>query len=181
MRSKIFQKKTKIIQKVSKKKKLNEQRKIQDIQSIIQNTEEEILKSYYSNLIEKYKNNIKNIWDVRKEIIGKPKFKIKKLPHRTVTGQKKILDEKTIAKKCEYFFETKELCDVALKNTFSSLKSSKSPEYDALMKCNKSGVLKHMIKFSINKGILPENMKVACVTPFLKNDVKYLLIIGLSH
>ena len=45
-------------------------------------------KSYYSNLIDKYKNNVKNTWGVIKEIIGKSKFKIKKLPHRIATDEK---------------------------------------------------------------------------------------------
>ena len=36
--------------------------------------------------------------------IGKPKFKIKKLPHRIVIDEKEINDEKTIAKKFNRFF-----------------------------------------------------------------------------
>ena len=39
-----------------------------------------------------------------KEIIGKSKFKIKKLPHRIVTEEKGIIDEKTMAKKFNHFF-----------------------------------------------------------------------------
>ena len=39
-----------------------------------------------------------------KEIIGKSKFKIKKLPHRTVIGGKEIINEKTIAEKLNHFF-----------------------------------------------------------------------------
>ena len=44
-------------------------------------------KSYYSNLIEKYKNYTKKTWDM-KEIIGKSKLKIKKLAHRFVIDEK---------------------------------------------------------------------------------------------
>ena len=32
-------------------------------------------KNYYTNLIAKYKNNIKQSWNVIKEVIGKTKFK----------------------------------------------------------------------------------------------------------
>ena len=42
---------------------------------------------YYSNLIEKYENYFKRTWDM-KEIIGKSKFKIKKLSHRIVLDEK---------------------------------------------------------------------------------------------
>ena len=55
--------------------------------------------SYYSNVIDKYKNNIKKTWGVMKEIIGKSKFKIKKLPHRILNDEKEIIDEKTVAKR----------------------------------------------------------------------------------
>ena len=43
-------------------------------------------KSYYSNLIEKYKNYTKKTWNM-KEIIGKSKVKIKKLSHRIVIDE----------------------------------------------------------------------------------------------
>ena len=53
-------------------------------------------KSNYSNLIDKYKCNIKKTWVVMKEIIGKSKFKTKKLPHTIVFDEKEIIDEKTL-------------------------------------------------------------------------------------
>ena len=46
-------------------------------------------KSYHLNLTDKYENYIKNTYDVMKEIIGKAKLKIKKLPHRIVIDEKK--------------------------------------------------------------------------------------------
>ena len=51
-------------------------------------------KSNYSNLIDKC--NIKKTWVVMKEIIGKSKFKTKKLPHTIVFDEKEIIDEKTL-------------------------------------------------------------------------------------
>ena len=106
-------------------------------------------KSYYSSWTGKYKNNIKKTWDVMKEIIGKSKFKIKKIPQRIVIDEKEIIDEKKIGKKFNYFFvniglklaskipvsnthfgkyvkyegpilERKELCNEELRNAFSS-------------------------------------------------------------
>ena len=53
-------------------------------------------RSHYSNLTDKYKCNIKKTWVVIKEIIGKSKFKIKKLPHRIVFDEKEIIDDKTL-------------------------------------------------------------------------------------
>ena len=53
-------------------------------------------RSHYSNLTDKYKCNIKKTWVVMKEIIGKSKFKIKKLPYRIVFDEKEIIDDKTL-------------------------------------------------------------------------------------
>ena len=39
-----------------------------------------------------------------KKTVGKPKFKIKKLPNRTVIDRKEIIDKKTIAVKFNHFF-----------------------------------------------------------------------------
>ena len=93
--------------------------------------------------------------------IGKPKFKIKKLPHRIVIDEKEIIDEKTTAKKFNRFFkkfapklfskipssnthfeqhvkyegpnlERKELRNEELKNPFYSLTSYRSPGYDGI-------------------------------------------------
>ena len=55
-------------------------------------------------MISKYQNNIKKTWDVMKEIIGKSKFRIKKLSHRIVINEKEIIDEKTIAEKLYHLF-----------------------------------------------------------------------------
>ena len=48
-------------------------------------------------MIDKYKNNIKKSSGFIKEIIGKSKSKIRKLSHKTVTGEKEITDQKAIA------------------------------------------------------------------------------------
>ena len=61
-------------------------------------------KILHSNLIDKYKNNIKKAWNVIKEIIGKYKFKTKKLPHRIASDEKEFIDEKTIAEKIQSCF-----------------------------------------------------------------------------
>ena len=47
---------------------------------------------------------MKNTWDVMKEILGKPKFKIKKFPKlRSAIDKKDIIDEKTVAKNFNHF------------------------------------------------------------------------------
>ena len=73
-------------------------------------------------------------------------------------------------------FKRKEVCDEELKNAFLLLKSNKSPEYDFISSnVIKSvleeifSILKHVLNLSINQGVFPENMKIACVTPIFKS------------
>ena len=81
--------------------------------------------------------------------------------------------------------ERKELCD---EMAFSSLKSNRSPWYDGISSNVINSVseeiffvLKHVLNLSMNQGVFPENMKIACVTPIFKIGDKYLIIIGLSQ
>ena len=37
------------------------------------------------------------------------------------------------------------------------------------------GILKHVLNLSVNQGVFPKNMKIACVTTVFKRDDEYLL------
>ena len=61
-------------------------------------------KLYYSNLITKYKNNIKKTWEVIKDLIGQAKCNKKILPRKIVTENKVVTDTEVIAKHFNTFF-----------------------------------------------------------------------------
>ena len=66
-----------------------------------------------------------------------------------------------------------------LKDAFFSLKINKSPGYDdisfnVIKKCFSSlcEPLKYLLNLSIEKGIFPDDLKIAKVTPIYKSDDK---------
>ena len=79
--------KTKIIQKDSEKKPKTNEGRYKIYKTVFETLTKKSKKFYDSNLIDKYKNYIKKTWDLN-EIIGKSKFKIKKLPYRIVSDEK---------------------------------------------------------------------------------------------
>ena len=117
-------------------------------------------KNYYSKLISKYKNNLKNTWSVIKEVIGKTKIRSSTLPRRHVLNGIETFDKTTIANGFnDYFssigeklaknissdntfesylsrnninFPEKELTDDELKSAFDQLKPNKSSGYDEI-------------------------------------------------
>ena len=96
--SKVSQKKTKIILKGPGKINKTSEEICKIYKTLLETLKKKSKKSYYLNLTEKYKNYIKKTKDVMKEIIGKSKFKIKKLPQRFAIDEK----EKNFSK----FFDT---------------------------------------------------------------------------
>ena len=60
--------------------------------------------SYYSSLIEKYKNNSKKTWEIMKEITGKRKIKLNNLPKMLKKKEGFIYDEEQIANEFNIFF-----------------------------------------------------------------------------
>ena len=62
-------------------------------------------KLYYSNLITKYKNNIKKTSEVTKDLIGKAKCNKKISLRKIVTENKVVTDTEVIAKHFNTFFK----------------------------------------------------------------------------
>ena len=62
-------------------------------------------KLYYSNLITKYKNNIKKTSEVTKDLIGKAKRNKKIFLRKIVTENKVVTDTEVIAKHFNTFFK----------------------------------------------------------------------------
>ena len=61
-------------------------------------------KLHFSNLILKYKHNIKKTWEVIKESIGKGKFNHQSFPKKIKLDGKNITDEDLIAKQFNTYF-----------------------------------------------------------------------------
>ena len=77
--------------------------------------------------------------------------------------------------KSDFVMETKPLSMNKLKDTFCSSKSSKYPRYDdisynVIKKCFGSlgELLKHLFNLSIEKGVFPDDLKIAQATPIYK-------------
>ena len=77
--------------------------------------------------------------------------------------------------KSDFVMETKPLSMNKLKDTFCSSKSSKYPRYDdisynVIKKCFGilGELLKHLFNLSIEKGVFPDDLKIAQVTPIYK-------------
>ena len=87
--SRVYQKKTKIILSGSlKRNKINAER-YTIYKTLFETLKKKSKKSYHVNLNDKYKHYVKKTKDVIREIIGKSKFKIRKLPPRILIDKKK--------------------------------------------------------------------------------------------
>ena len=87
--SRVYQKKTKIILSGSlKRNKINAER-YTIYKTLFETLKKKSKTSYHVNLNDKYKHYVKKTKDVIREIIGKYKFKIKKLPPRILIDKKK--------------------------------------------------------------------------------------------
>ena len=63
-------------------------------------------RNYYTDQFQKYQNNIKQTWNVIKEVIGKTKITGKSLPKMMIINNKEILKEETIADEFNKYFTT---------------------------------------------------------------------------
>ena len=84
---------------------------------------------------------------------------------------------KYFGNKADFVMETKPLSMNELKDAFYSLKSNKSPGYDnisynVIKKCLGSlcEPLKYLSNLSIEKGVFPDDSKIARITPIYKSE-----------
>ena len=132
-----------------------------DYKMLFESIKKHSKKLHFSNLILKYKNNIKKPWEVIKESIGKRNCHDQNFPKKIVVDGKHITDEELIAKSFnKYFVEIgpklakniqksslnfesfMKTCDSTqaestltineLKDAFFSLKTNESPGYDEI-------------------------------------------------
>ena len=152
--------KHKLYDKFLKRKTYANEQKYKNYKNLFETLKFKSKKNYYSKLISKYKNNLKNTWSVIKEVIGKTKIRSSNLPRRLVLNGIETYDKTTIANGFnDYFssigenlaknissdntfesylsrnninFPEKELTDDELKSAFDQLKPNKSSGYDEI-------------------------------------------------
>ena len=161
-------------------------------------------KLHFSELILRYKNNIKKTWKVIKERIGKKKYGHENFPRKLVINKKDITNTDFFAENLNKYFSdigpklaknievssidfrsyfkehetVQSECDLTvneLKEAFFSLKINKSSGYDrfsfnVVKNCFGSLIkaLMNIFNLSLAKGIFPDNLKSARVTPVFK-------------
>ena len=137
-------------------------------------------------IIDSYKYNVKKTWDVMNEIIGDKRVINAALPNFVTVKNREIFDKKEIAETFNNFqnyihydgpcLSTMNLTDLELENSFGSLEPNKSSGYDDIsadVVYKVSGettfvILKHIFNISLGKGVIPDKLKIARVTPIFK-------------
>ena len=145
-------------------------------------------RKYYSEKLLQFQGNAKKTWRIMKEVIGKSKLIHSTLPRKIIINKNVIFEEKHIANAFNNFFinigpkladdiptatrsfesyiqntnetiKEEPITINELKDTFFSLKINKSAGYDEIS-----------FNLSFEKGIFPDRMKIAKVTPVFKGN-----------
>ncbi|XP_065642266.1 uncharacterized protein LOC136073905 [Hydra vulgaris] len=146
-------------------------------------------KNLYSNKIKNSNGNIKETWDIIKEIIGTKHCKSNSLPAQIIIDNNEYNDCPNLASKIHCpnnSFETyltsvnsklifKELKIDELENAINSIKINKSPGVDDISSnivANVSSQIRkpvfEIFKSSIKTGTVPDKLKVAKIIPIFK-------------
>ena len=104
--AKIIKKKTKTINAFLKKRNFNNEKKYKAYKKLFEKTKNMSKRNYYTDQFQKYQNNIKQTWNVIKEVIGKTKITGKSLPKMMIINNKEIFEEEVIADEFNKYFTT---------------------------------------------------------------------------
>ena len=94
----IFLTETASIRKIFKNRNSRNESEYNNHKKFFESVKQRSKKLYYSNLIIKYKNNLKGTWDVTKDSIGKTKSIKKFFPEKMIRNNKIVTDTDVIAK-----------------------------------------------------------------------------------
>ena len=151
--------KHRLYDKFLKKKSFTNESKYKTYKNLFETIKHKSKKNYYTELITKYKNNIKKTWEIIKEVIGKTKLKNNLLPRRLIINGIESYNKQNIAESFNKYFSNigqnlastipnsvkqyesyldfnnsilseQNLTDKELEDAFCSLKSNKSAGYD---------------------------------------------------
>ena len=98
------QKKQPLYSKLKKKRNEKTKKEYQDYKKLFESIKERSKKQYFSKLILKYKNNIKETWEVIKELTGKEKYKQQNLPKKILVEKISITETESIAESFNKYF-----------------------------------------------------------------------------
>ena len=193
-------KKQKLCEKFLKNRNPEKELNYKQYKTFFESLKKKSKKSYYSDLIDSCKYNIKKTWDVMKEIIGNKSVTNAPLPNFITVKNREIFDKKEITETFNSYFVnvrsnlaasipvTKmsfqnyvrndsaiNLTGLGLENAFASLKTNKRSGYDDIFADVVKRVsdeifviLKHIFNISLAKGVFPDKLKIARVTPVFK-------------
>ena len=89
-----------------KKRNFNNEKKYKAYKKSFEKTKNMSKRNYYTDQFQKYQNNIKQTWNVIKEVIGKTKITGKSLPKMMIINNKEIFEEEVIADEFNKYFTT---------------------------------------------------------------------------
>ena len=96
--------KQRLYEKILKNRNSRDESECKNYKKLFQSVKRRSKNLYYSNLIMKYKNNLKRTWDVIKDSIGKAKSIKKFFPQKIITNNKIVTDTDVIAKHYNTYF-----------------------------------------------------------------------------
>ena len=96
--------KQKLYEKSLKKRNEKAEKEYRDYKKLFESLKKRSKRMYYSNLILKYKNNIKKTWQIIKEALGKEKCSNQSLPKTVLVNEVSITQNSSIAENFNKYF-----------------------------------------------------------------------------
>ncbi|XP_065663015.1 putative histone-lysine N-methyltransferase 1 [Hydra vulgaris] len=168
---------------------LRKSSQVKIVSQLFESQKKNLKKKYYSNLLEKFKNNAKRTWQILNEITGNQKIKTCNLPKFIKNNDDFLYNPKDIANQINNLFVTigpnLEKNIPIITNTINDLNlpiisilnnfELSIKEFECaykMLKINKSigpdQINGNVFSCSIKQGIFPDQLKIAKVTPIFK-------------